>query len=150
MLDLIGSGLVSFWLGAAGVQAKPLEAIELLALQSSPALVLAAAPHPAEVATIGQYLHGLETEGLGRANQGIWMQSGPMLMANNNGTVPLPAASLTKIATTLAALKTWRSDGHFETLVSATGPIANGVLQGDLVITGWRSFVCLGGGDRSW
>ncbi len=47
MLDLIGSGLVSFWLGVAGVQAKPLEAIEVLALQSSPALVLAAAPHPA-------------------------------------------------------------------------------------------------------
>lgn len=151
MLDLIGSGLVSFWLGAAGVQAKPLEAIELLALQSSPALVLAAAPHPAEVATIGQYLHGLETEGLGRANQGIWMQSGPILMANNNGTVPLPAASLTKIATTLAALKTWRFDRHFETLVSATGPIANGVLQGDLVITGggdplfvWEEAIALG------
>lgn len=151
MLDLIGSGLVSFWLDVAGVQAKPLEAFELLALQSSPALILAPDPDPIEKTTIGQYLHGLETGGMARASQGIWMQSGPMLLASNNGTVPLPAASLTKVATSLAALKTWQLDHHFQTLIGATGPIANGVLQGDLVITGggdplfvWEEAIALG------
>lgn len=151
MLDLIGSGLVSFWLNAAGVRAKPVEAFEQLALQSSPTLVLAAAPRSVEVTAVGQYLQALETQGLARANQGIWMQSGPMLMADNNGTVPLPAASLTKVATSLAALKTWGKDYRFQTLVSATGPISNGVLQGDLVITGggdpffiWEEAIALG------
>lgn len=151
MLDLIGSGLVSFWLDVAGVQAKPLEAFELLAWQSSPALILAPDPDPIEKTTIGQYLHLLETGGMARASQGIWMQSGPMLLASNNGTVPLPAASLTKVATSLAALKTWQPLHHFQTLIGATGPIANGVLQGDLVITGggdplfvWEEAIALG------
>lgn len=151
MLDLIGSGLVSFWLDVAGVHAKPVEAFELLALHSSPALILAPSPDPLEKTTIGQYLHLLETWGLARANQGIWMQSGPMLLTNNNGTVPLPAASLTKVATSLAALKTWKPDHHFQTLIGATGPISGGVLQGDLVITGggdplfvWEDAIALG------
>lgn len=151
MLDLIGSGLVSFWLDLAGVRTQPLEALETIALQSSPTLVIAPAPDPASLTAIQQYLQALETRGLARANQGIWMQSGPMLIANNSGTVPLPAASLTKIATSLAALKTWGPNRHFETLVSATGPIANGVLQGDLVIRGggdplfvWEEAIALG------
>jgi len=54
-------------------------------------------------------------------NQGVWIQSGPVLMANHQGTVPLPAASLTKIVTSLAALKTWGPAHQFETLISATG-----------------------------
>jgi D-alanyl-D-alanine carboxypeptidase/D-alanyl-D-alanine-endopeptidase (penicillin-binding protein 4) len=48
----------------------------------------------------------------------------------------LPAASLTKIATSLAALSTWEHSHQFETLISATGPINNGVLQGDLIVNG--------------
>jgi D-alanyl-D-alanine carboxypeptidase/D-alanyl-D-alanine-endopeptidase (penicillin-binding protein 4) len=59
-----------------------------------------------------------------------------MLMANHQGTIPLPAASLTKIATSLAAFKTWGPNHQFQTLVSSTGPVVNGVVQGDLVITG--------------
>ncbi len=62
------------------------------------------------------------------------MQSGPILMANHQGTKPLPAASLTKIATSLAALKKWGHDHKFETLISATGPVKNGVLEGNLVV----------------
>lgn len=57
-------------------------------------------------------------------------------MANHQGTTPLPAASLTKIATSLVALNTWGPDHQFETLISVTGPVQNGVLQGDLVING--------------
>jgi len=75
-----------------------------------------------------------------------WIQSGPVLMANHQGTVPLPAASLTKIATSLAAFKKL-----VETLISATGPIKDGVLQGDLIITGsgdpflvWEEVIALG------
>lgn len=135
MLQLFGSGLISLWLDMAGVHAKPLNVLEVLALQSSPGLVLAPDPNPAGTNTVQQYLKGLETLGLVTA-QGVWIQSGPVLVANNQGTVPLPAASLTKIATSLAALKTWGPDHQFETLISATGAIKNGVLQGDLIIQG--------------
>ncbi|MBE9197889.1 MULTISPECIES: D-alanyl-D-alanine carboxypeptidase [unclassified Nodularia (in: cyanobacteria)] len=155
MLELLGSGLVSLWLEMAGVQIKPTEALEALAWQSSPGLVLAPDPNPAGSTTVQQYLQELISSKLIAENlaesQGIWMQSGPMLMANHQGTTPLPAASLTKIATSLVALKTWGPDHQFETLVSTTGPIVNGVLQGDLVITGggdpmfvWEEAIALG------
>ncbi len=155
MLELLGSGLVSLWLEMAGVQIKPSDALDALAWQSSPGLVLAPDPNPTGVNTVTEYLKGLITSKLVPQNltesQGIWMQSGPMLMANHEGTTPLPAASLTKIATSLVALQTWGSDHQFETLVSATGPIVNGILQGDLVITGggdpmfvWEEAIALG------
>ncbi|BAZ29407.1 peptidase S13, D-Ala-D-Ala carboxypeptidase C [Cylindrospermum sp. NIES-4074] len=155
MLELLGSGLVSLWLEMAGVQIKPLDALDALAWQSSPGLVLAPDPNPAGPTTVQEYLKALITSKLVAQNlltsQGIWMQSGPMLMANHQGTTPLPAASLTKVATSLAAFKTWGPDHQFETVVSATGPIVNGVLQGDLVITGggdpmfvWEEAIALG------
>ncbi|MBH8554318.1 D-alanyl-D-alanine carboxypeptidase [Nostocaceae cyanobacterium CENA357] len=155
MLELLGSGLVSLWLEMAGVQIKPSDALDALAWQSSPGLVLAPDPNPAGVNTVTEYLKGLITSKLVAQNlaesQGIWMQSGPMLMANHQGTTPLPAASLTKIATSLVVLTTWGADHQFETLVSATGPVVNGVLQGDLVITGggdpmfvWEEAIALG------
>lgn len=149
MLQLFGSGLISLWLDMAGVHAKPLDALDLTLHR--PGLVLAPDPNPAAVTTVQQYLKELAALGLVTADQGIWIQSGPILLANNYGTVPLPAASLTKIATSLAALKTWGPDRQFETLISATGPIKNGVLHGDLVIQGggdpffvWEEVIALG------
>ncbi|BAY43940.1 peptidase S13, D-Ala-D-Ala carboxypeptidase C [Scytonema sp. HK-05] len=155
MLELFGSGLISFWLEMAGVQVKPINALDLLAWQGSPGLVVAADPNPAGATTVLEYLKGLQTLKLVAANQtesqGVWIQSGPMLMANHQGTVPLPAASLTKIATSLVALNNFGPDHQFQTLVSATGPLQNGVLQGDLVITGggdplfvWEEAIALG------
>lgn len=155
MLELLGSGLISLWLEMAGVQIKPAEALETLALHNSRGLVLAPDPHPAGSTTVKEYLQELMITKLVPENltqsQGIWLQSGPILMANHQGTTPLPAASLTKIATSLVALKTWGPDHQFETLVSATGPIVDGLLQGDLVITGggdpmfvWEEAIAVG------
>ncbi|BAY97149.1 peptidase S13, D-Ala-D-Ala carboxypeptidase C [Tolypothrix tenuis PCC 7101] len=155
MLELLSSGLVSLWLEMAGLQIKPLDALDALAWQSSPGLVLAPDPNPASANTVQDYLKGLITSKLIAQNltasQGIWMQSGPMLMANHEGTTPLPAASLTKIATSLVAFKTWGPDHQFETVISATGPITNGILQGDLVVNGggdpmmvWEEAIAIG------
>ncbi len=155
MLEILGSGLVSLWLEMAGVHIKPLDALDALAWQSSPGLVLAPDPNPAGATTVQAYLKELITAKVVGQNlaesQGIWMQSGPMLMANHQGTTPLPAASLTKIATSLVALKTWGPDHQFDTLVSVTGPMVNGVVQGDLVITAggdpmfvWEEAIALG------
>lgn len=136
MLELFGSGLMSLWLDLAGLRVKSPDGLEFLALNTRPGLVLAPDSSAVAANTVQQYLQQLEAVGLLRANQGIWMQSGPMLLANNQGTEALPAASLTKVATSLAALKTWQPNHQFVTLVSATGPIVNGVLQGDLIIQG--------------
>ena len=151
MLQLFGSGLLSLWLDMVGLHTKPLDISELSAWQANPGLALASDPNSAGAITVQQYLKGLEAKKLAAASQGVWMQSGPVLLASHQGTVPLPAASLTKIATTLAALKTWGPDHQFETLVSATGPVRNGVLQGDLVVQGngdpffvWEEAIALG------
>jgi serine-type D-Ala-D-Ala carboxypeptidase/endopeptidase (penicillin-binding protein 4) len=140
MLELIGSGLFTLWMEMTGLQVKPLDALEALAWQSSPGLVLAPDPNPASTTTVEQYFKDLVNAKLVAGDtmqsQGIWMQSGPILMANHEGTTPVPAASLTKIATSLVSLTTLGTEHKFETLVSATGPIQNGVLEGDLVITG--------------
>jgi len=151
MLELFGSGLISLWLDMAGVKVKPVDTLDVLALQGKPGLVVARDPNFVGESTIKRYLLQLQAEKLVTAQQGIWMQSGPVLLANHQGTVPFPAASLTKIATTITALKTWGPNHQFETLISATGPIVNGVLQGDLVINGggdpmfvWEEGITLG------
>ncbi|MGL6341161.1 MAG: hypothetical protein ACRC80_18725, partial [Waterburya sp.] len=53
------------------------------------------------------YLQKLEQQGFNRDRQGIWVQSGWDVAASHLGKTPLPAASLTKIATTLATLSKW-------------------------------------------
>ncbi len=136
MLQLFGSGLISLWLKLAGVQVMPLTAWDVLSLTSSPGFVLLRDPNSAGATTVEQYLKGLAAKKTVTANQGVWIQSGLLLLANNQGTVPLPAASLTKIATSLAALKTWGPDHQFQTLIAATGKVKNRVLYGDLVIQG--------------
>ncbi|WP_228035632.1 D-alanyl-D-alanine carboxypeptidase [Oculatella sp. LEGE 06141] len=110
-----------------------------------------AAPDPEAIAVMQQHLAALNSLGLPQTNNGIWIQSGNLILAENQGTTPLPAASLTKIATTLAALSTWGPDRDFETLVSTTGSIESGVLQGDLVIQSsadpffvWEEAIALG------
>lgn len=58
---------------------------------------------------------------------------------------------MTKIATSLASLQTWGANHQFETLISATGTIKNGTLQGDLIIQGggdplflWEDAIAIG------
>jgi len=151
MLQLFGSGLISLWLDLAGLHTVPLDIWEILSLTSSPGLVLVPEPNRSGAITVQQYLKGLKVKGMATVNQGVWIQSGPVLLANHQGTIPVPAASLTKIATSLAALKTWGPAYQFETLLYGTGPVHNGVLQGDLVIQGsgdplfiWEEAIALG------
>jgi D-alanyl-D-alanine carboxypeptidase/D-alanyl-D-alanine-endopeptidase (penicillin-binding protein 4) len=139
MLELLGSGLLSLCLEMAGVNLKPLETLNTLAWQNNPSLVILPDPNPTGALKTQEYLKDLVTSKLIDKSfvpyQGIWLQSGPMLMANHQGNIPLPAASLTKIATSLASLKTWGPSYQFDTLVSTNGSINNGVVNGDLIIT---------------
>ena len=148
MLQRIGSGLLASGLAVLllkilGLQAATLSGgqflaqPQLLTWRDMPLFTLPA-PDPKAEGVMNQYLQTWQSTGGLEANQGVWMQSDLRVLASHQGKVPLPAASLTKIATTLAALEKWGPNYQFETLVSATGRIRGGVLQGDLVITGSR------------
>lgn len=149
MLDLLSAGLVSGWLKMAGLPASfdLGEAIAQMTIQTP----FWQSTDPTAEKVINSYLKFLSSQGLKPSEQGIWLQSGTNLLLNNHGTIPVPAASLTKVATSLAALQTWGVDHQFETLISSTGAIQNGVLQGDLVIQGggdplflWEDAIALG------
>jgi serine-type D-Ala-D-Ala carboxypeptidase/endopeptidase (penicillin-binding protein 4) len=108
-------------------------------------------PETATNTKIQEYLNGLTSQGYAKENQGIWMQSGNTLLANHQGTTPLPAASITKVATSLVALQTFGPEHQFITLISTNGQIENGVLKGDLIIQGsedplfvWEEAIALG------
>lgn len=81
-----------------------------------------------------EYLATLSHQGLSPSQQGVWVQSDWAIHANHRGKIPAPAASLTKIATTIAALKTWGLEHRFTTRLYTTGTIQEGVVRGDLVV----------------
>lgn len=130
------------------------EKINSVKVVQKPEQPLTISPDNPDATTQGkvqQYLKGLASKGFAKASQGVWMQTGDTLLANHQGTIPLPAASLTKVATSLAALQTFGPDHQFVTLIGATGPIEDGVLRGDLVIQGgedpffvWEEAIALG------
>lgn len=98
-----------------------------------------------------KYLQKLEQQGFNRDRQGIWVQSSWDVAASHLGKTPLPAASLTKIATTLATLSKWGANHQFKTNVYITGEISQGVVTGDLIIQGngdplfvWEEAIALG------
>jgi len=85
---------------------------------------------------LDQYLTNLERQGWARPGQGIWIQVGNSAVGSHQGEVLMSAASLTKLATSLAAVETWPLDHHFETRIGISGTVDNGVLYGDLIIQG--------------
>ncbi|MGB3201811.1 MAG: D-alanyl-D-alanine carboxypeptidase [Nodosilinea sp.] len=90
---------------------------------------------PVVEAIVADYIAGLERQGWSVPDQGVWIQVGQSVVAEHQGSVPMPAASLTKLATTLAALQTWPLDHRFDTLVGLHGTLqSDGVLDGNLVI----------------
>jgi serine-type D-Ala-D-Ala carboxypeptidase/endopeptidase (penicillin-binding protein 4) len=108
-------------------------------------------PESATNTKIQQYLNGLTAQGSAKEDQGIWMQSGNTLLANHQGTVPLSAASITKVATSLVALQQFGPEHQFITLISTNGGIKDGVLAGDLFVQGsedplfvWEEAIALG------
>lgn len=118
---------------------------------SQPLTVSVNNPQATTNTKIQQYLNGLTAQGFAKEDQGIWMQSGNTLLANHQGTVPLSAASITKVATSLVALQTFGPEHQFITLISTNGGIKNGVLTGDLIIQGsedplfvWEEAIALG------
>lgn len=120
---------------------QPIEGIQLAAVDIRPQwesvwIRETIAKDPAAEAIVARYVSGLSAAGYQTDRQGVWIASGQYPIAQHQGNARHSAASITKVATTLAALATWGAEHRFETLVGYQGSIANGVLQGDLIIEG--------------
>lgn len=136
MWELFSSGLMGVWLEMAGVKPTQVHLSELLTWQGAPIVAFSAESSPKIENTIDGYLQLLASQGRVIPEQGIWMQSGNNVLFDHQGSIPRPAASLTKVATTLASLETWGVQHRFETSIGTTGTLKNGVLTGDLVVEG--------------
>lgn len=153
MFDLLIAGLFGFLFDAEKV--PPLQEVEW-STWHNPSWLEAIKPlelinDPVAIAAVQQHLNALTTLGMPAEAQGVWVQSGQQVLAEHQGEVPIPAASLTKIATTLAALSTWGPNYQFETIAGVTVPVQDGVVQGDLVVQGkgdplfvWEEAIALG------
>jgi D-alanyl-D-alanine carboxypeptidase/D-alanyl-D-alanine-endopeptidase (penicillin-binding protein 4) len=78
------------------------------------------------------------TPGVQRAAWGILVQSlerGDQLFALNAGTLLVPASTV-KLVSLASAVDAVGWDFRFDTIVRAAGPVADGVLRGDLLIAG--------------
>lgn len=91
---------------------------------------------PAAEEIVSQYVSGLSAAGYQTERQGVWVAADQYPIAQHQGNARHSAASITKVATTLAALEVWGAEHRFETLVGYQGTLADGVLQGDLIIEG--------------
>lgn len=132
-------GLFSILLGTG--EPKPLQPSGLnpaaLQIEWQSPWIAELARDPVVEAIVADYVAGLQRQGWSVPDQGVWIQVGQSAIAEHQGNVLLPAASLTKLATTLAAIKTWPLDHRFETRVGLRGTLqADGLLDGDLVIQG--------------
>lgn len=70
------------------------------------------------------------------SESGVWIQTQNSVFANHQGKELFPAASVTKVATTLAAINSFGPDHRFVTYFRYDGQVVDGVLNGDLLIVG--------------
>jgi serine-type D-Ala-D-Ala carboxypeptidase/endopeptidase (penicillin-binding protein 4) len=113
----------------AGLQASPAPLPPLIATNP---IATAANLNPA----IAAFIAAATAKSTQANGQGVWIQSDLNLLAAHQGNIPLSAASLTKAATSLAALQTLGANYRYQTKVGVTGSVQNGLLKGDLVIQG--------------
>ena len=123
----------------------------LLSLFLAPAVILPQERGRAAQDVLQRYLANTARHGSTRDEQGVWMQSASSVLLHHRGDTPLTAASLTKVATTLAALHSWGHLHRFSTVIGITGAVRDGVLHGDLVVRGgsdpffvWEDAIILG------
>jgi D-alanyl-D-alanine carboxypeptidase/D-alanyl-D-alanine-endopeptidase (penicillin-binding protein 4) len=152
---LMLSGLISSsflaLLGFLGQPKEPLSPVQLLAWQKTPIFQLPTQADPQVEAIVDKYLKGLSAQGMMGDHTEVWIQSDWAILADVKGKTPASAASLTKIATSLAVLEKWGANYQFETKIYTTGNLNNGILNGDLIIVGgndplfvWEEAIALG------
>ncbi|PSF38929.1 D-alanyl-D-alanine carboxypeptidase [Aphanothece hegewaldii CCALA 016] len=136
MLNILNLMLSGFLMNILGQPPKSLDPIPLVSWETSTIFDLPTQSDPTVEAMVKSYLKNLSALGLGSQNQRVWLETEWAELANQGGTVPTSAASLTKVATTLASIETWPLDHRFETRIYHTGNLVNGLIEGDLIVEG--------------
>jgi D-alanyl-D-alanine carboxypeptidase/D-alanyl-D-alanine-endopeptidase (penicillin-binding protein 4) len=153
MFSVFNLAVFGFLLGWLGGQSQPIANIPLISWQNQPIFHLPTAPDPRVAAIVADYLQDLTKKGLNSSQQRVLIETEWADLADHQGNLPASGASLTKIATTLAAVETWPLDHRFATRFYSTGEVKNGVLEGDLIIEGqgdplfvWEEAIAVGNG----
>jgi serine-type D-Ala-D-Ala carboxypeptidase/endopeptidase (penicillin-binding protein 4) len=130
-IELFSSSLLGFWLKTSHIVDLPPQPQSLsmrhFALQPT---------DTQRDRLVDSYFKTLTQQGMVSTNQGLWLQTDDALLVDRQGEQLQTPASLTKVATTLAALKTWGPAHQFKTELWTTGSVSNGVLTGDLHVQG--------------
>ncbi|WP_404789288.1 D-alanyl-D-alanine carboxypeptidase [Altericista sp. CCNU0014] len=130
-IEFFSSSLLGLWLKTARIAEPPLQ------LRSASLHRFALQPADARRDRLVEaYLNTLAQQGIVSERQGLWLQTDSALLVDRQGQQLQTPASLTKVATTLAALKTWGPTHQFKTQIWTTGAVKDGVLAGDLHIQG--------------
>ncbi|ACB50295.1 putative peptidase S13, D-Ala-D-Ala carboxypeptidase C [Crocosphaera subtropica ATCC 51142] len=147
MLDLLALTLANF----LGKTPPSLEVVPVVAWQEAKVFDVPTQSDSVVESIIADYLKNLADLGFSAEKQGIWFQSDWAYLGDHQSQTPLSAASLTKIATSLAALETWGTQHRFETEFLTVGTVENGVLKGDLIVKGsgdplfvWEEAIAVG------
>jgi D-alanyl-D-alanine carboxypeptidase/D-alanyl-D-alanine-endopeptidase (penicillin-binding protein 4) len=153
MFSVFNLAVFGFLFGWLGGQSQPIANIPLISWQNQPIFDLPTAPDPQVAAIVADYLQDLTKKGLNSRQQRVLIETEWADLADHQGNLPASGASLTKIATTLAAVETWSLDHRFATRFYSTGEVKNGVLEGDLIIEGegdplfvWEEAIAVGNG----
>ncbi|BBA80118.1 putative peptidase S13, D-Ala-D-Ala carboxypeptidase C [cyanobacterium endosymbiont of Rhopalodia gibberula] len=151
MQELFGLAIANLLINVLRLNPEPLQPIMVAAWQQAKIFDVPTTPDPIVEKIVADYLQNITALGFSLDRQGVWIQSDWAYLGQNQSNIPLSAASLTKIATSIAALETWKTDHHFETLIYRVGSFKDGVLIGDLVIQGngdplfvWEEAITLG------
>jgi serine-type D-Ala-D-Ala carboxypeptidase/endopeptidase (penicillin-binding protein 4) len=153
MLEAIGVSLIGFFMNVLAPAPSKMEKLQLLSWDKTAIFALPTQSDPILDKIVQQYLKDLAAKGFAADKQGIWIRSQWAELANDRGTIPISAASLTKIATSLAALDKWGVGYQFATEIytSKSAKIEKGVLQGDLIVKGggdplfvWEEAIAIG------
>lgn len=124
------------WLNLAGVSPPVVSPAQAVTWQGLPWLNPPTPIEPGARAIIDRYLQTLKAQGLDPHHQAVWLRTDRHMLIDRNGTIPVPVASLTKTATSLAAITTWGLDKQFDTEIGTNGKIDRGTLAGDLIVRG--------------
>ena len=136
MLHLLNFALLSFLGNFWQPSLDSLPPVPVIAWQKSKIFSLSTEADPKVEQIIADYLQRLTALGYDPAQQGIWLQSEWAYLSQHRDAIPASAASLTKVATSLAAVEQWGNDHQFETRFYTDGKIEAGLLQGDLIVQG--------------
>lgn len=151
MIDGLTLGLGQLLMGILGQQPTLPETVPLVAWQTAKVFDAPIQADPAVEQMVRDYLKTLAGRGMDPQQQGVWLQSEWAYLGQHRETIPVSGASLTKVATTAAALERWGTEHRFETPIYLRGRVSDGVLQGDAIVRGggdplfvWEEAIALG------